>query len=237
MIGFNFRFHPQARQIRERVRRGDIGTVLGVRSVFSILPHTMPDWKRTRSLGGGVLLDLASHHVDLVHHLLGEPVTRAYATARSLDGEGDNATLQLELASGASVQSFVSLGGVDENRLELFGTKGKLVMDRVELLQPAHVEATYRGARARRFRRALSAFEPRLLLRSPGAEPSFALALAAFARAASGGAFEGPDLVDGARNLSVIDAAERSTVSGAAVAPAWTEPPARHTSGTSAAAR
>jgi myo-inositol 2-dehydrogenase / D-chiro-inositol 1-dehydrogenase len=224
MIGFNFRFHPQAERIRQRVRAGEIGTVLGVRSVFSILPHELPAWKRSRALGGGVLLDLASHHVDLVHHLLGDPVVRAYASVRSPAAEGDHAALQLELASGASMQTFVSLGTVDENRLELLGTSGKLVMDRTELTRPEHVAATLRGARARRVRRALEALEPARLLRSPGAEPSFATALAAFAVAASGGAFTGPDLVDGARCLAVIEAAERAAVSGTAAVPEWQEP-------------
>ena len=51
MIGFNFRFHRQVTRIRERLRDGAIGTPLGVRSVFSILPHELPEWKRARRLG------------------------------------------------------------------------------------------------------------------------------------------------------------------------------------------
>jgi len=82
-----------------------------------------PEWKRSRDTGGGVLLDLASHHVDLVQHLLGDPVVRVYATTRSLRGEGDHAAVQLELASGAMAQIFVSLGTVDENRMEIVGTE------------------------------------------------------------------------------------------------------------------
>jgi len=219
MMGFNFRFHPQVERIRQRLRHGDIGTPLGVRSVFTILPHELPEWKRSRDTGGGVLLDLASHHVDLVQHLLGDPVVRVYATTRSLRGEGDHAAVQLELASGAMAQIFVSLGTVDENRMEIVGTAGKLVMDRTELLRPDHVPATQRGARVRRLRRALTALEPRLVLRSPGVEPSFDAALRAFVWSASGNAFAGPDIADGAANLAVIEAAERSAASGAAVAP------------------
>jgi myo-inositol 2-dehydrogenase / D-chiro-inositol 1-dehydrogenase len=221
MIGFNFRFHPQIARIRERLRDGAIGDPLAVRAVFSILPHELPEWKRTRHTGGGVLLDLASHHVDLVHHLLGDDVTRVYASARSLRGESDHAAVQLELASGVIAQLFVSLGTVDENRLEIVGTNGKLVMDRTELVRPEHVPATQRGTRARRFARALLAFEPRRMLRSPGAEPSFATALSAFVWSASGNAFGGPDLFDGVRNLAVIEAAERSLTSRAAESPHW----------------
>jgi myo-inositol 2-dehydrogenase / D-chiro-inositol 1-dehydrogenase len=221
MIGFNFRFHPQVARIRERLRDGAIGDPLAVRAIFSILPHELPEWKRTRHTGGGVLLDLASHHVDLVHHLLGDEVRRVYASTRSLRGENDHAAVQLELASGVIAQLFVSLGTVDENRLEIVGTEGKLVMDRTELVRPEHVPATQRGARARRLARALVALEPRRVLRSPGAEPSFTTALSAFVWSASGNAFAGPDLLDGVRNLAVIEAAERSLVTRAAEEPRW----------------
>jgi predicted dehydrogenase len=219
MMGFNFRFHPQIERIRQRIADGDIGSPLGVRSVFTILPHELPEWKRTRATGGGVLLDLASHHVDLVQHLLGDPVVRVYATTRSLRGEGDHAAIQLELASGAMAQIFVRLGSVDENRMEIVGTTGKLVMDRTELVRPGHVPATQRGARVARLRRALAALEPRLVLRSPGYEPSFEAALRAFVWSASGNAFAGPDIADGMTSLAVIEAAERSAASGAAVVP------------------
>lgn len=221
MIGFNFRFHPQIEYIRRRLRDGAIGSPLGVRSVFTILPHELPEWKRVRSSGGGVLLDLASHHVDLVQHLLEDPVARVFASTRSLRGEGDHAAVQLELTSGVMAQIFVSLGSVDENRMEIVGTAGKLVMDRTELLRPDHVPATQRGARARRLRRALVALEPRLVLRSPGAEPSFDTALRAFVWSAASGTFAGPDIMDGAINLAVIEAAERAVATRAAVAPTW----------------
>jgi len=221
MLGFNFRFHPQIARIRERLRDGAIGDPLAVRTIFSILPHELPEWKRTRHSGGGVLLDLASHHIDLVHHLLGEDVTRVYASTRSLRGENDHAAVQLDLASGVIAQLFVALGTVDENRLEIVGTEGKLVMDRTELVRPEHVPATQQGARARRLARALVALEPRRVLRSPGAEPSFTTALSVFVWSASGNAFAGPDLFDGVRNLAVIEAAERSLASRAAEPPQW----------------
>src|SRR5439155_7108591 len=214
MIGFNFRFHPQAREIRQRVRAGAIGTPLAVRSVFSIAPRRLPEWKRSRSLGGGVLLDLASHHIDLIHYLLAESVVRVVANTRSLRSDQDHAALHLELASGATAQIFVSLGAVEENRMEIIGTSGKLVMDRTELLRPASAPATVSGIRLRRVRRALGALDPRLLVRSPRVEPSYALALEAFVRAARDGEFAGPDLAEGARTIAVIEAAERSIASG-----------------------
>jgi len=116
------------------------------------------------------------------------------------------------------VQLFVSLGTVDEHRLEIVGTTGKLVMDRTELVRPDHVPATQQGARARRLARALAALEPARVLRSPGMEPSFDAALGAFVWSASGNAFGGPDLLDGMRSLAVVEAAERSAATGASEA-------------------
>lgn len=225
MVGFNFRFHPQIQEMRKLLRKGAVGTPLAVRTVFSILPHGLPEWKRTRMTGGGVLLDLASHHVDLVRYLFAEEVTRALALVRSLEGQGDHAALQLEIPSGLLVQSLVSLGSVEEHRVEIFGTAGKLVMDRTELLHAGFERATQRGPRLRRLGRTMAALHPRRLVRSPGAEPSYARALSAFVGACSGRAFEGADLLDGARCLAVIEAAERSVLTGAATAPVAVELP------------
>lgn len=223
MVGFNFRFHPQVQAMRSRLRAGEIGTPLTVRSTFSIVPHERAGWKRTRATGGGVLLDLASHHLDLIPYLLGEPAVRVSAVVRSLDSEADHASLQLEFASGVSAQLFASLSGVEEHRIEVFGTRGKLVMDRTELRTPLHVRASQQGARRHRVERVIKQLDPRLILRSPGVEPSFQSALSSFVSTASGGdaggAIERADLLDGARAQALIDAAERSALSGRAETP------------------
>jgi len=156
MIGFNFRFHPQVASIQLRIRDGAIGTPLGVRGVFSILPHELPDWKRTRSTGGGVLLDLVSHHVDLVHHLLGDDVVRVYATSRSLRGEADHAAVQLELTSGVMVQLFASLGAVDENRLEVLGTSRRRSAAEIAVIEAAERSLASRAAEAPRWPKSLA---------------------------------------------------------------------------------
>ncbi len=221
MIGFNFRFHPQVIDVRERIRTGAIGRPIAVRSVFSILPHTIPEWKRALNSGGGALLDLGSHHTDIACYILDDKAERAFASARSLQGEHDNAALQLEMSSGVVMQTFVSLGGTEEHRIEIFGTGGKLVVDRTELLRPLFMPATLRGARFHRILRAISALDPRLLLRSPGVESSFQTALATFVHAAAGGSFSGPDLADGARSLAMIEAAQRSVTTGMAMPASW----------------
>jgi len=223
MVGFNFRFEPQVEDARRRLQEGAIGAPIGVRTSFTLAPHDVPAWKRDRVQGGGVLLDLASHHADLSAFLFGLGVEDVTADAGALGGT--HAAVQFTLTGGVPVQTLVSLGTVEEHRIEVYGTTGKLTIDRIEQTVVGFTPATLDGTRARRIGRALGGLDPRQLLRSPGAGPSFARALGHFAQAIRGAPFIGPDLLDGARSLAVIEAAERSATSGRREAPVGVSAP------------
>src|SRR5438067_819851 len=82
---------------------------LAVRSVFTTPPGRMPEWRQRRASGGGALLDLASHHVDLVRFWFNQQVVEVRGSVRSERAEADTATLELRLANGLQVQSFFSM--------------------------------------------------------------------------------------------------------------------------------
>ena len=232
MVGLNYRLHPHYRRAREVVRSGRLGELVGARSVFSI-PGSVgqPDWKRMRERGGGVLPDLGSHHVDLVHYLLGARVREVFAELRSQRAEDDSATLALRLADGTLVQSLLSLGAVDEERFEVYGTEGKLTVDRCYALDVDVRPATRERDRLRRAVRAARRLRHARFLvtrtRAPACEPSYALALERFVAAVRGRAAPEPDLADGYRSLAVIDAALESARLGRPVEPAYDLEPAR----------
>ncbi|HTG50883.1 MAG TPA: Gfo/Idh/MocA family oxidoreductase, partial [Gemmatimonadales bacterium] len=75
-MGFNRRHHPLFEQARTLLNHGVIGRVHAVQTTFCepSPPDGMPSWKRRRATGGGVLLDLASHHIDLVRWMLATEV-------------------------------------------------------------------------------------------------------------------------------------------------------------------
>ena len=100
MVGFNYRFHPLVIALREAVRRGDLGPVTAVRTSFGAAQRALPEWKRERSSGGGALLDLASHHVDLARVLLDAEVVEVSASVRSIQSEADTAVATLRMSSG-----------------------------------------------------------------------------------------------------------------------------------------
>jgi predicted dehydrogenase len=104
MIGFNFRFHPLYMAAGQAIQSGRIGDLVSVRSVFSTATQHSPPWGQSRQ-AGGLLIDLASHHVDLIHFFLGQEVQNVWAAVKPPD---DAATLQLQLATGLLAQSFFS---------------------------------------------------------------------------------------------------------------------------------
>ena len=225
MVGFNYRFNDLHHRAAERVRSGELGEVVCARTVFSTAAADVAEWKRSRGGGGGVLLDLASHHVDLVRFLFGREVRRVFAAVWSQRTEDDGAALHLEMEGGLAVQSFFSLAAVEEDRVEIYGSRGKLVVDRYASLDAELLPASRgRGARLAAAARRIAGWRraPYLLskLRSPLHEPSFGAALTHFVRAARGEAPAAPDFDDGYRSLAVVDAAERSARTGAAEVPA-----------------
>ena len=80
-IAFDQRHHPAHRVIRDRIASGDLGTVTAVRIVYCcwVDPQwtrgTGDNWRAEQSCaGGGAVLDLAPHGLDLAHFLLDEPI-------------------------------------------------------------------------------------------------------------------------------------------------------------------
>lgn len=78
---FDQRHHPAHEVIRRRISDGDLGTVTAIRIVYCcwVDPEwsrgTGDNWRSDRTCaGGGAVLDLAPHGLDLAQFLTGEPV-------------------------------------------------------------------------------------------------------------------------------------------------------------------
>ena len=218
MIGFNYRFNPLYRITQRHLQAGRLGKLVGARSIFSTTGRNSPDWLQTKRAGGGALLDLASHHFDLIHFLFGQEVREVFASLQSLRNEDDSATLQLKLSDGLTVQSFFSLSSVEEDCFEVYGQAGKLSVDRYLSLDVEVHGPTLDFVRPRQLWHGLKAVMhiPYLLkkIRAPGHEPSYREALAHFIAAVRGHRPAAPDFYDGCRSLMIIEAAEESARTG-----------------------
>ncbi len=221
MMGFNERFNPLHCRLRDLLRSGRAGNPVFARTVFSVGAAAVPDWKRRRATGGGALLDLGSHRIDLMRFLFGREVVAVQATIESRRTEDDTVLVELELEEGPRVQGFFSLAAAEHDQIEVFGERARLAVSRFTSLDVAIVDNPGEGggAAARMLRRvgALrqlpAAWRAR---RSPLREPGYAIALDRFVAAVRSRRLDADaaDLDAGLACLAVIAAAERSARSG-----------------------
>ena len=239
MMGFNYRHNPLVQRARSAISGGAVGTPVSVRTVFTTPARAIPAWKQRRESGGGVLLDLAVHHIDLIRFLLDTEVAHVSADVRSSQSEHDTATLQLGLTNGCLAQVMCSLGTIDDDRIEVHGSAGRLTIDRYRSLRvevtPARASGML-GVAATRFASEMRALPYAFRkLRSPMHDPSFPAAMSAFVHAVASRAAVPPTVDDGLRALAVVEAAEQAARSGCVVrldSPAASSPPAHvHVSG------
>lgn len=221
MVGFNGRFNPLYGRLRDLIRSGRAGTPVYARSVFATASREMPEWKRRRATGGGALLDLGAHHIDLMRYLFEREPVAVRATTTSRITEADTAMIELELEDGLTVHGFFSLAAAEHDHVEVYGAHARLSVSRFTSLDVAVIDNPGRGGgeagrllrRAGALRHLGAALRAR---RSPLREPGYALALDAFLEAVRCRRMpaDGADLSDGYACLAVIDAAERSVRSG-----------------------
>ena len=156
-IGYNRRFDPAFRSVRDAVRRGSVGRPLLLR-ISSRDPSPPPAEYLPHS--GGVFLDTTSHDFDLARFVLDAEITEVAARGSSLVDEnaaaiGDVDTLVVALsfsngAFGAIDNCRTSAYGYDQ-RLEVHGMDGLAEAENV----PSHF---YTDRYEQAFRLELEAF-------------------------------------------------------------------------------
>ncbi len=221
MAGLNLRLSPIYASLKSKIDADMAGGINSVRTVFTASSGSLPDWKRSRAAGGGVLLDLGSHHADLIRYIFGAEIAEVRAGIESKESEHDNAFLEMRTDNGIYVHSFFSLNSIDEDKIEVYGTRGKLTADRYNSFGAVFTPAGGNRGIAGKLTDYLSTIPGSPVLRDrllgTGREPSFELALGQFAAAVSGGLNPSPDLADAFSSLEVIEAAEESAATGRTV--------------------
>jgi predicted dehydrogenase len=219
--GFNRRCHPLFMQAKELIVGGAIGKVRSVFTAFTepIEPDAMPEWKRLRSTGGGVLLDLFSHHADLLRWFLDDEAASVEAKIDSVSTEGDEARVRLQMSQGATAQSYFSFRAGRSDFLEFIGELGTLRVDRHRPSLDLRLARRW-GYGVRSVFVAPSrdvAWWRMRRLASPSYEPSYRIALKEFVKGSQGGESRAASLLDGLRSLQIVLGAEGSAKTEAPV--------------------
>lgn len=129
-IGFNRRFDPNFRNVRQRVIDGDIGELHLVR-ITSRDPAPPP--VEYVKVSGGLFFDMTIHDFDMARYLTGSEVEEIYTAAGVMvdpaigeAGDVDTAVVTLKFANGAIASidnSRRAVYGYDQ-RVEVFGSGG-----------------------------------------------------------------------------------------------------------------
>lgn len=155
---FQLRFFPAVMRAKQLIEEGFLGKVLEFRATYlhggSADPSAPAKWKLTAARGGGVIADLASHVLDLIHHLLGDytslmaethiaypqrPDVKDPTVKVAVDAE-DSVMMLVRMASealGTIGATKIATGVEDEMRFEIHGSRGAL---RFNLMDAHHLE-------------------------------------------------------------------------------------------------
>lgn len=145
-VDFSYRYVRGLRQMRERIRNGDLGEVYALSLVFhNAYGPDKPWFYRRASAGGGCVTDLGIHLIDLARWLLDFPAvesvtSRCFAGGHALRPDADEvedyATARLDLADGVGVDLACSwrlpIGRDADIQVAVYGTRAGLALKNVD---------------------------------------------------------------------------------------------------------
>lgn len=152
------RFEPHGRRAKRAIDDGEIGDPVSASLTvdwFRSQPYyDSGEWRGTRAMDGGVLLNQAIHAIDRLQWLLGgveEVAATTDTLAREMESE-DTAAIVIRFASGAlgTIEATTATKG-GSRRTEVNGTEGSLELEAGELsLEVGTGEEGFYGAETER---------------------------------------------------------------------------------------
>ncbi len=138
MVGFNYRFHPLARELKTTVSRGAIGRPL---AVFATQMSgagqgiSVTGYETSPERGGGVFHNKVVHAIDLLRFLFDCEVVHARA-APHWEVPRHTAAVELALSNGVRVLGYFSYRAISDMTWLVIGDEGKAA---VNFARPAGV--------------------------------------------------------------------------------------------------
>ena len=132
--GYMMRFHSLNVAARDLVARGELGRVVAGRAQLTCwYPKIPAAWRQDPAAGGGgSLMDMGSHCIDLLEFIAGSKAAAVMAYNQSLVQDyraEDTSTVIMRLESGAQMivdSHFNVPDAASRGLLEIYGTKGAL---------------------------------------------------------------------------------------------------------------
>ncbi len=137
--GFMMRFGSHIMAMKQAVAEGRIGQVVsGYTQFTAFVPPASGNWRLDKKKsGGGALMDMGVHCIDLLEYVTGTRITHVASFDETVTFDydvEDSSTALLRMENGAQCVVQTNFNIPDEAalwRFELFGTKGRLLGDNV----------------------------------------------------------------------------------------------------------
>lgn len=136
-VGYMMRFHSCHQHIKQLIASRTIGQIVSCRAQLTCwLPPESKNWRLQKSLsGGGPLMDMGVHCIDLLQYLTGSRARKVAAFAGNLFfhyGVEDSASVMMEMDQGIVGYVDVHFNIPDDAarcRLEIYGTNGSILAE------------------------------------------------------------------------------------------------------------
>ena len=136
-VGLMMRFHAYHEKIKEMIADGALGDIVSMRAQLTCwYPDIAGNWRqKKKTAGGGSLLDMGIHCIDILQYITGSKVKRVagMVDTKTFDYDvEDSASVLMEMDNGAYAYVDANFNIPDaaaHSRLEVYGTKGSILAE------------------------------------------------------------------------------------------------------------
>lgn len=134
-VGLMMRFGSYHQKMKEMISRGDLGQIVSARAQLTCWYPDMPgNWRQDpERSGGGALMDMGIHCIDLLEYIIGSDISRlvAFTDTKTFNYKADDSSAVLfEMENGCTGfvdNNFNIPDAAAQSLLEIYGTKGSFI--------------------------------------------------------------------------------------------------------------
>ncbi len=137
-VGYVIRFNDVFREVKKLLVAGAIGDLYFFKmEMFSptVLKEVKSGWRSKKTQGGGCLYDFASHGIDLINYIVGQPVDVAGSVLQNIYSVAVEDLVSTTMLYDGNLHGNLLVNWCDASyrkpayRMELYGKRGKIIAD------------------------------------------------------------------------------------------------------------